>query len=201
MQPISAQDVSVVILAGGKGRRMGGQDKGLVEYQGRPLIRHVIEKISHQTSNIIINANRNIEAYRQFGYPVVADKLEGFQGPLAGFLSAMSALESGYILTLPCDGPLVADDYLQTMIDGCNSQLAAGKPCKIAVATDGEHVQPVYALMATSLKSSLAEFLQSDERKILRWYRLHPYIQVEFTDDQMFTNFNTPNDLVQENRK
>jgi molybdopterin-guanine dinucleotide biosynthesis protein A len=195
MKKITTDDVSVVILAGGKGRRMGGQDKGLVEYQGRPLVQHVLEKISPQASHIAINANRNHPAYRQFGYPVIADTLDDFQGPLAGFLAALSAVQTDYILTLPCDGPLVAQDYVHKMIDACNAELAGGKRCDIAVATDGAQLQPVYALIATSLKASLVDFLQSDERKILRWFQQHPHIQVEFADDKMFTNINTREEL------
>ncbi len=195
MKKITADDVTVVILAGGKGRRMGGRDKGLVEYQGRPLLQHVLDSISQQAAHIVINANRNRDAYQQFGYPVVADTLDDFQGPLAGFLAAMSAVDTNYILTLPCDGPFVAEDYLRRMIDGCNAKLSCGQPCAIAVASDGAHQQPVYALIATSLQQSLVEFLQSDERKIVRWFQQHPHTQVEFGDDKMFTNINTIEEL------
>ena len=195
MKKITVDDVTVVILAGGKGRRMGGQDKGLVGYRGRPLIAHVLDNIRRQASHIVINANRNLEAYRQFGYPVIADTLDDFQGPLAGFLAAMSAAKTDYILTLPCDGPLLAPDYLQRMIDACNAELACGKPCDIAVATDGEYQQPVYALIKTALQPDLTEFLQADERKILRWFQRHPHCKVEFADDSMFTNINTREEL------
>jgi len=194
MKLIEPDDITVLILAGGKGRRLGGQDKGLVEYQGRALIEHVIDIMQRQTSNILINANRNQQRYQQLGYPVIADTLDDFQGPLAGFLAAMSAAKTRYILTLPCDGPQVADDYLQTMVDGFNAELANGKPCRIAVATDGVHVQPVYALIDASLKPDLTEFLCGDERKIMRWYHRHPCVQVAFAE-AMFSNINSPQDL------
>ncbi len=195
MKKITANDVTVVILAGGKGRRMGGRDKGLVEYQGRPLVQHVLDSISRQATHIVINANRNRAAYRQLGYPVVADTMADFQGPLAGILAVMPILETDYILTLPCDGPYVAEDYLQRMIDGCNAELDRGHPCSIVLASDGIHQQPVYALIAASLQQSLVRFLQSDERKIVRWFQQHPHIVVEFSEDKMFTNINTREEL------
>ena len=107
MTSVTAEDITVVILAGGMGRRMGGQDKGLVEFQGKSLIRHVVDAIRLQSSQILINANRNIEQYRAMGYPVVEDSLSGFQGPLAGFLAALQTISTSYLLTLPCDGPFV----------------------------------------------------------------------------------------------
>lgn len=175
---------------------MGGQDKGLVDYQGRPLIKHVIERIALQTTRIVINANRNLDAYRQLGYPVIADTLDDFQGPLAGFLAAMSQVGSDYILTLPCDGPYVSADYLANMIAGCNQRLSRDEPCQIAVASDGQRMQPVYALIACALQQDLGEFLQSGERKIDRWYQQYPHALVEFADDSLFTNMNTHQDLA-----
>lgn len=191
MTHIQNKDITVVILAGGKGRRMGGQDKGLVSYRNMELIRHVIDAISQQTQQIIINANRNQQQYQRYGYPVIQDTLGGFQGPLSGFLAAMSFVSTDYILTLPCDGPIVTDDYLEKMKQALND--AAGD---LVVASDGSRMQPVYALIPVSLKSDLHDFLATGERKIDLWYARHDFTLQEFPSEAgLFTNINTPEEL------
>jgi len=191
MGQLTTDDITVVILAGGKGSRMGGKDKGLVNYRNQSLIEHVINSISRQTDRIIINANRNLSQYSAFGFPVVEDTLNNFQGPLAGFLAAMSSVITDYILTVPCDSPLVIDDYLQKMIQAKNES-----SCDIAVAYDGERMQPVYALIPVSLQNSLKQFLENGDRKIDLWYRQHKIKLVEFpAESQLFINMNRPEDL------
>lgn len=170
---------------------MGGQDKGLVSYRNTELIKHVIDAISQQTTQIIINANRNLEQYQRFGYPVVEDTLGGFQGPLSGFLAAMSFASTDYILTLPCDGPVVTDDYLEKMQQALNNSNS-----ELVVASDGTRMQPVYALIPVSLKQDLYEFLDQGDRKIDLWYARHNYSQAEFPPEAgLFTNINTPDEL------
>ncbi len=191
MNKITAQDVTAVILAGGMGRRMGGQDKGLVEYKNTTLIQHVISGIAGQAEHILINANRNIDTYTAFGFPVVEDSLQNFQGPLAGFYAAMQRAETDYILTLPCDGPYVVDDYLETMLNVLNEQ-----DCEMVIASDGERMQPVYALIPTRLKDSLLHYLEEGERKIDQWYQRHQFALAEFSaSTKLFTNINTPEDI------
>jgi len=191
MKPLKLEDITVVILAGGKGRRMGGYDKGLVMYKNYSLVQHVIDAISKQTRKIVINANRNLDKYASFGYPVVKDTLDDFQGPLAGFLACMSVLKTDYILTLPCDGPLVSDNYLDNMLQALNETCA-----DIAVASDGQRIQPVYALIPLRLKQSLIQFMGEGGRKINLWYQQHEVTQVEFsTGENFFTNINSPEDL------
>ena len=190
MMTISTDDITAVILAGGQGRRMGGQDKGLLEFDGRPLIETLIEALRRQTSAILINANRNLEAYAGYGLPVISDRFEDYQGPLAGFASVMQAVDTAFILTLPCDGPWLADDYLDRFIERHN---ASGAP--ICVAFDGERLQPVHALIRCDLVDSLNRFLESGERKIDRWYSRHDFVQTDFADcPDMFRNINTPQD-------
>ncbi len=187
---LALDDITAVILAGGQGRRMGGEDKGLLEFDGRPLIALLIEQLERQAVDIVINANRNQARYREFGYPVVSDELTGYQGPLAGIASAMAAVASEYILTLPCDGPLLADDYVARFVV---AQAQRGAP--ILVAFDGERLQPVHALIRTDLRPSLEEFLAAGERKIDRWYALHDFAEVDFSDcADMFRNINSPDD-------
>ncbi|MCB1762949.1 MAG: molybdenum cofactor guanylyltransferase, partial [Gammaproteobacteria bacterium] len=163
---IDSNQITAVILAGGRGRRMGGQDKGLLELDGRPLIKHVLTGIAPHVGAVIINANRNLDRYSGFGYPVVRDDLAGFQGPLAGFAAAMVAATTPYIITLPCDGPRVPVAYVQTMRVTLQSSGA-----ELAVAHDGERLQPVYALVPCSLSADLINFLAKGDRKIELWYQ------------------------------
>lgn len=190
---IQKNDITAVILAGGMGRRMGGLDKGLIEHDGRLLVEILIEKLQQQQVNIMINANRNESIYAGYGFPVINDKLSDFQGPLAGFATAMASVDSQYILTLPCDSPLLSDQYVERFI-ACHN--APGKTdVPICVAFDGDRLQPVHALIDVSLIDSLNTFLESGDRKIDRWYAQHSYNLVDFSDQaDMFKNINTPED-------
>ncbi len=190
---LALDSITAVILAGGQGRRMGGEDKGLLEFNGRPLVALLIEQLERQAVDIVINANRNQARYVEFGYPVISDELSDYQGPLAGIASAMAAVANEYILTLPCDGPRLAEDYVARFV-GAQSQQGA----PILVAFDGERLQPVHALIRTDLRPSLEEFLAAGERKIDRWYALHDFAEVDFSDcAEMFRNINSPADRAQ----
>jgi molybdenum cofactor guanylyltransferase len=182
--------VTGVILAGGMARRMGGQDKGLVTFSGRPLVEWVIDALRPQVSALLINANRNRGAYAAYGHPVVGDDLQGFQGPLAGFASAMAAAATPWIVTAPCDGPFLARDLVQRLCDALVREQA-----QIAVATDGERMQPVYALLPVSLAPSLRDFLAGGGRKIDRWYGVHRVALADLSDrPESFANVNSPAD-------
>lgn len=185
--------VTVVILAGGMARRMGGEDKGLVTLNDRPLIEHVLTRITPQADAILINANRNTERYSTYGYPVISDSLSNYQGPLAGFLAAMQSVKSDFIVTIPCDGPCLPADLVSRLYAA--QQTAAAE---IAVAHDGHRMQPVYALISTRLESSLNQFLASGERKIDKWYAQHNTVTVDFSDaPETFLNINTPEEREQ----
>jgi len=186
--PIERDQITAVILAGGRGRRMGGEDKGLLELNGRPLIKHVLTLIAPQANSVIINANRNLDRYAGFGYQVVRDDLQGFQGPLAGFSAAMAAATTPYIVTIPCDGPLLPVDYIQTMIDTLEHSEA-----ELAVAHSGERLQPVYALLPCSLNASLLDYLENGDRKIDLWYQTRRMAIANFSRcPEAFRNINTP---------
>ncbi len=192
MKPITPDDITIVILAGGKGRRMQGEDKGLLAYRDRPLIQHVIDAANRQCQRVLINANRNQQQYQAFGYPVIADLMADFPGPLAGFYAAMQAADTDYILTLPCDGPIIVDDYLETMLQELNNSDA-----EIIVAGDGGRMQPVHALIPVALASSLQQFLDEGERKIVLWFERHQVAMVDFAEDSgFFTNINSLEDLA-----
>lgn len=184
---INKQDISAVILAGGKGSRLGGQDKGLVLYQGKPLVEHILERIKPQVGNILINANRNHDTYRAYGYPVINDTMRDYQGPLAGFSAAMQVIETEYMITLPCDSPLIPDDLVGRLIASLQDN-----PSSIAVAHNGQRLQPMHALIPVKLQNSLNKFLANGDRKVALWHAQHHYIATDFSDiPQAFANINT----------
>ena len=188
--PVNSSQITAVILAGGRGRRMGNKDKGLLELNGRPLIKHVLALIAPQVEAVMINANRNLDRYAGFGYPVVRDDLEDFQGPLAGFAAAMADATTPYIITVPCDGPLLPAGYVQTMIDALENEGA-----ELAVAHNGERLQPVHALLPCSLRPNLLDYLEKGDRKIDLWYQTHRMAVADFSHcPEAFHNINTPDD-------
>ena len=191
MQPKKIiSDVTGVILAGGRAQRMGGDDKGLLELAGKPMISYVLERLNPQVSAVLINANRNIERYRQFDWPVISDTMTGFLGPLAGMSVAMQAANTKYIITAPCDSPFLPNDYVQRMFDSLNNNGA-----DVAVATDGERWQPVFSLINIGLYADLTAYLDSGERKIDFWFKQHAVAEVDFSNrPEAFFNINTPQD-------
>ncbi|QQZ28980.1 bifunctional molybdopterin-guanine dinucleotide biosynthesis adaptor protein MobB/molybdopterin molybdotransferase MoeA [Thiothrix subterranea] len=187
-QAHSTPRITGVILAGGRGSRMGGQDKGLLELHGRPLVEYLLEALQPQVDAILINANRNQARYQQYHYPVISDDLSDYQGPLAGFAAAMQAAQTDYILTIPCDAPELAADTAARLLAALQREQA-----EIAVAHDGERLQPVHALLPVSLLPSLQAFLANGDRKIDLWYAQHRMASVDFSDcRRMFRNINTP---------
>jgi len=193
---IYKSQITAIILAGGKGRRLGGQDKGLVEYQGKPLIQHVLDKITPQVDSVMINANRNHESYATFGYEIISDDLSDFQGPLAGFAIAMQASKTDFILTMPCDGPHLPDDYVERLSTATKDNKT------IVVAHDGKRLQPVHALIPASLIDSLLKFLESGDRKIDRWYAQNEMVTADFSDQpNVFFNVNTEEQRQQHKEK
>lgn len=193
---INKSQITAVILAGGKGRRLGGQDKGLVEYQNKTLIQHVLDKITPQVDSVVINANRNHETYTALGYSVINDELSDFQGPLAGFATAMKSSKTDFILTMPCDGPNLPDDYVERLINATEDKNT------LVVAHDGERLQPVHALIPISLIDSLLTFLESGDRKIDRWYAQNDMVTADFSDKpNVFFNVNTEEQRQQKSSK
>lgn len=184
-------NISAVILAGGQARRMGGQDKGLLELNGKAMIEYVIDALREQVETLLVNANRNIDKYARFGYPVVSDLDDGFKGPLAGMASCMRMIDTDFLLTLPCDSPLVPVDYASRMLRAQQENRA-----QICVADSGDRIQPVFCLLERKLQDSLVAYLDSGERKIDRWFEQHKLAKVYFSENrEMFSNINTPEEL------
>jgi molybdopterin-guanine dinucleotide biosynthesis protein A len=184
--------ITGAILAGGRARRMGGQDKGLLSVDGRPMISYVIRALRPQVSELLINANRHLDAYEALcACPVVSDSLEGFAGPLAGMAAALQHATHDLVLIVPCDAPLIGADLAERLADPVRAARA-----DIAVATDGERMQPVFALLRRGLLESLVAFLEGGGRKIDRWYPQHRVEEVAFSRQaEMFANINTPEDV------
>jgi molybdopterin-guanine dinucleotide biosynthesis protein A len=186
-----AGDITADILAGGKARRMGGEDKGLIELHGRALLDYIIVGVRPQVGHILINANRNRDLYESFGYPVVADIMGEYFGPLAGMASGMQASSTPYILTLPCDSPYVPDSLAERLY-----RALVAADAEISVAHDGERLQPVFALLHCELLSGLLEYLEDGGRKIDTWYARQRLAYADFSDlPETFLNLNTPEDL------
>ncbi len=184
--------ITGVILAGGRGRRMGGQDKGLIRFRGSPLASYALEALDSVAAHILINANRNREAYARFGYPVVSDRTDSFDGPLAGLLSAMRAAETPYVLTVPCDSPLVTGQLLERL---CRTMQETG--AELCAAHDGERLHPVFLLAERCLADSLDRYLAKGQRKIDLWFEQHRLALADFSDHpELFANINTPEELA-----
>lgn len=188
--PYPTDAVTGVVLAGGQGSRMGGVDKGLVTLAGRPMASWAVAALSRQCSTVLVNANRNAPAYEALGCAVVADRLNGFAGPLAGIATALATARTRWVLFAPCDSPLVADTLGPRLWAGLQ---AAGT--RIAVASDGDRHQPVFALMASALADEAHAALEAGERKIDRWYRQMGWTIVDCADIAWtFANVNRPED-------
>jgi len=183
--------VTGVVLAGGLARRMNNQDKGLVDYNNRPMASYAVDAIAQVASTVFINANRNIAEYKKLGYPVISDQTDSFDGPLAGILSAMSHAETGILCVMPCDSPLIRAEHLTQLIDALTENNV-----DIAVAFDGERIHPVFLALKTSLQASLTQYLEQGDRKIDLWLFQHNVIKVDFSDDaDVFLNINTLSEL------
>ena len=184
--------ILATILSGGRATRMNGVDKGLVLLQQKPLIAHVIARLKPQVDEIFINANREIDTYKAFGLPVLEDENADFIGPLAGFSLGLQHAKHDYVLTVPCDSPLLPHDLVKRLFDG----LAASR-MDIAVASSDGNVHPVFCLMKKSVLPSLIAYLAAGERKVSAWQKSQHYIEMDFSDcDEAFTNLNTFEDLA-----
>ena len=183
--------ITGLILAGGAARRMGGGDKGLTELAGKPLIEYALARLAPQVDALIINANRNVARYADYGHPVVTDQRQGFQGPLAGMASGLKAAETEFMVCAPCDSPLLPEDLVGRLFRQLREQDA-----ELSVAHNGERLQPVFTLMRAALADSLLAFLDGGGRKIDQWFQRHRLAVADFSDQPAaFSNVNSPEEL------
>ena len=189
--------ISAIILSGGRATRMNGVDKGLMLLQNKPLIAHVIARLKPQVDEILINANREIAQYEAFGLPVLKDENEEFIGPLAGFSLGLQQAMHDYVLTVPCDSPLLPIDLADRLLNS----LVLTKS-EVAVASSDGNTHPVICLMKKGALPSLMEYLASGERKVSTWQKSQQYVEVDFSDCESpdctsaFVNLNTFEDLA-----
>ncbi len=188
--------ISGAVLCGGRGQRMGGQDKGLLSYRGEPLVAHAVRALSGVADTVLINANRNLPGYRAFGLPVWPDEPGVGAGPLAGLLTVLRQVRTPWVLTLPCDTPHFDATCLLRLC-------AAWQPGQtdICTVTDGHRLHPVIALVDSHLTHSLAACLAGGERKVETWFRHHRLSLVDYSDcPEVLINLNTPDDWTACNR-
>ncbi len=196
---IRPEHITGLVLAGGRGSRMGGVDKGLQLYQGRPLAEHAMQRLAPQVGQgrLLLNANRNLPAYAALGASLCPDVLPGFPGPLAGFLAGLERCETDWLVTVPCDTPAFPLDLVARL-----AQAATQAGALVAVAATvapppapATTLQPVFCLLHLSLRGSLAAFLASGQGQIARWVRQQPHAVAVFEEADAFFNANTPQDL------
>jgi molybdopterin-guanine dinucleotide biosynthesis protein A len=192
--------ITGVVLAGGLGRRMGGVDKGLQLLNGRPLVSHVIERLAPQVDELLINANQNGERYAAFGYPVLADRIPEFAGPLAGLHAALSAATNPLVATAPCDSPFLPADlisrlFLALTAPGTKSHWGTTN-ADLAVARTFDQPHPVFCLCRRTVLPHLNDYLASGRRKMADWYATLKVVEVTFDDEAAaFENINTREEL------
>jgi molybdopterin-guanine dinucleotide biosynthesis protein A len=183
--------ITGLLLAGGMGRRMGGNDKGLIEFEGRAMASHVIERLSPQVGPLLINANRTLESWKAYGLPVISDSIGGFAGPLAGIHAGLQTCATPWLVTVPCDSPFLPLDLVSRLA------AAAEKEClPLAVARSGKRLQPVFALWHREQLPALEIYLENGGRKLEAWFESRPCAVVDFDDSAAFANINTPEELA-----
>ncbi len=193
---IDPQHITGIVLAGGRGSRMGGVDKGLQNHQGMPLALHALLRLQPQVGELMINANRNLAAYESMGVPVWPDAMADYPGPLGGLMTGLERCETPYLVSVPCDTPNFPADLvarLASALQQADAELA------MAAAAEGGvlQTQPVFCLLKAGLLESLVRYLHSGQRKIDRWTARHHCVVVEFDDSAAFFNANTLAELQQ----
>jgi len=191
---ISPSQITAVILAGGMARRMGGVDKGLQLINGQPMVQHVLQRLQPQVGKVFINANRHLDEYQRLGLPVCADVVSDYAGPLAGIHAALMQTSTPYLLSVPCDSPLIPFDLVSRL-----SSALADHQADAAIVVTGDSNQrqrhPVFLLLKTELRRSLEQNLESGQRKVDDWLSSLNCVDVSFDDEGAFMNLNTPEDI------
>ena len=183
--------ITGLILAGGRGSRMGSVDKGLQFFKSKPMVAHVLTRIQPQVDEILINANRSIAEYAAFGHRVIPDAIDGFAGPLAGLHIGMTHAAHPLVATVPCDSPFLPLDLIARL-----SAAMQKSNTDLAVAKTFDQPHPVFCLVKTSLAPHLQTFLESGQRKIDKWYATLKIVEVQFDDEEAaFSNINTIDEL------
>jgi len=199
---IPAAALMGLVLAGGRGQRMGGVDKGLQLLHGRPLAAHVLDRLAPQVGTLAISANRHADTYAALGAPwqapVLADALPDYPGPLAGLLAGLQAARAAqvaWLLAVPCDSPWLPADLAARLTEAAFAQHADIATVTTSDSAGAVSLHPVFALVRTSLADDLGAFLQAGERKVRAWYARHKTAEVAFGDERAFYNINSLQEL------
>ncbi|MGF6445418.1 molybdenum cofactor guanylyltransferase MobA [Paraburkholderia youngii] len=197
---IPREQITGLVLAGGRGTRMGGVDKGLQPLHGEALAAHVLRRLAPQTGPLMISANRHPDSYAALGAPyratVVADTLPDFPGPLAGMLAGLRAAGTAYLLSAPCDSPWLPADLAARLADALDANHADIVTVTTIDSRGETTLHPVFALMRTAVADDLAAFLAAGERKVRAWYARHKTVEVVFADERAFYNANSLQELA-----
>lgn len=191
---IDKELITGLILAGGRGSRMGHVDKGLQPFRGTPMALHVMLRLSPQVGDLMINANQNLAPYESFGAPVWPDEFGAFAGPLAGLQTGLNHCGTPYLVTTPCDTPFLPTDLVARLLAALQ---AADADLAVAVTGAGPSRQPhpVCCLLKTTLLPQLSNYLQDGGRKVDGWYAGLKTVEVQFDDETAFRNINTLEEL------
>ena len=197
---MNKSDITGLIFAGGRGARMHDVDKGLVLLHQKPMALHVVERLAPQVGTLMISANRNLDVYRRFGAPVLADTMSDFAGPLAGLHTCLTHCGTTYLVTAPCDSPLLSSKLVERLFQGME---IAGADAAFAVTGENNRRQrhPVFCLVKATLLPNLTRFLQDGNRKFDTWCATLQSVEVHFADEAAFCNINTPADLLLHERR
>jgi molybdopterin-guanine dinucleotide biosynthesis protein A len=186
----------IVILAGGLSRRMDGKDKGLISFRSKPLVKHVIERLESQLEashwkqdSIVISANRNLKEYCEFGYPVITDRVSNYAGPLAGIDAAFDSTDRDWVLSCPCDTPLIPADLLSRMCAAVEEETAY-------VIHDGKRLQSGFVLYPRSWHEKIKHALEQGQFAVHHLLEANHAKPVDFSDcREAFVNINSLEDL------
>jgi molybdenum cofactor guanylyltransferase len=197
---LPATAITGLVLAGGRGQRMAGADKGLQVLHGRPLAAHVLARLAPQVGALAISANRHQDTYSALGAPsharVLADTLPDYPGPLAGLLTGLAAADTDWLLAAPCDSPWLPDDLAARLANAALTQNADIATVTTSNAAGAVSLHPVFVLLRTTLAEDLAAFLDAGERKVRAWYARHRTAEVAFADERAFYNINSLQELA-----
>lgn len=183
--------VDAVVLAGGQGVRVGGQEKALLSFQGQPLLQHILTRLRPQVSQVWLNVNRERERYQIFQCPQFSDVDSGFLGPMEGMRSAWETLTSDWIVFVPCDNPCLPKNLMVRF-----REVYQQTPAPILVVDDGQRLQPLYCLMHRSQYAALQEAVQKGHLSVRRWVLERPHQRVDFSDvGESFSNLNFLSDF------
>ncbi len=184
-------EITAVILAGGRAQRMQGLDKGLIRLADKPLVQHVIDRIKPQVGELLISANRNLEEYKNFGYPVLSDPQQDYPGPLAGIATALQQCRTDYLLVVPCDTPFLPATLASTLLAQLKQDAS-----DVCIVHDGQRLQPLVALLSRSLALVLEESIRAGHLKVERWMLEQQHTIVHFPEPGCFININNQNELL-----